>query len=269
MKSNSEGFFGDRPVSVQWHEDGHGIQPGGAAAKRIVFLDDEDTATNTSTSSPLGRGRPVSAQINPARFARWLSLCEEFHPHTCSPEPCVTVASGNPSGLRVLRVIDVLDKCVVELPPGDGYVALSYLWGKAPMLRLLKSNKKRLMTKGGLTDPSLDPPLPKTIADSIEVVDLMGQRYIWADCLCLIQDDGDDMADGISKMDLVYRGARVTIIAATGSDANAGLPGLRPGSRPGMQYVEEVKPGVKMALVDGLFDLFKYFQGSYQTRGWT
>lgn len=54
---------------------------------------------------------------------------------------------------------------------------------------------------------------------------LVGLRYVWVDCLCLVQDDGDDMADGIAKMDLVYRGARATIIAATGTDANAGLLG--------------------------------------------
>ena len=69
-----------------------------------------------------------------------------------------------------------------------------------------------------------------------------------------------------SKMHLIYRGAKATILATTGIDANAGLPGVRPGSRKLVQHIEEVKPRVKLTVVEGLFD---HLKGSYTDRGWT
>jgi Heterokaryon incompatibility protein (HET) len=122
------------------------------------------------------------------------------------------------------------------------------------------------MTKGSLAQIDLHPPIPKTVVDSMELVSLIGERYLWVDCLCLVQDDEEDMGDGISKMDLVYRGAKAIIVATTGVDANAGLPGICPGSRELLQYIEEVKPRVRMTIVNGLFG---HFSGLYHTGGWT
>jgi len=65
----------------------------------------------------------------------------------------------------------------------------------------------------------------------MDLVSAIGERYLWVDSLCLIQDDPADMKNGIDHMDLVYEGAIMTIIAAIGNHINAGLPGLHPGTR--------------------------------------
>lgn len=57
--------------------------------------------------------------------------------------------------------------------------------------------------------------LPRTIYDALVVTRGIGLRYLWVDAMCIIQDDGDDMAEQIGQMYAVYRSAYVTISAAT------------------------------------------------------
>ncbi len=59
----------------------------------------------------------------------------------------------------------------------------------------------------------------------------IGERYIWCDALCLIQNDPDDVDRGIKSMDLIYENAELTVVAACGHDANAGLPGVHKSTR--------------------------------------
>jgi hypothetical protein len=40
--------------------------------------------------------------------------------------------------------------------------------------------------------------LPKTINDAILFMKAMGERYLWVDSLCLVQDDEKDVSLGIS-----------------------------------------------------------------------
>lgn len=49
-------------------------------------------------------------------------------------------------------------------------------------------------------------------------------------------------------MDLIYAGSTLNIIAAAGFDASAALPGISNGSRNPFQQIEEVRPGVRMAV---------------------
>jgi len=71
----------------------------------------------------------------------------------------------------------------------------------------------------------------------------------------------------ISKMDIVYGAAYLTIMAATGADANAGLPGLRPGTRKIPQPVEEVLPGLRLAYKTKHHDYIS--EAVYYKRAWT
>lgn len=73
--------------------------------------------------------------------------------------------------------------------------------------------------------------LPATIADAIDVTLAAGERYLWVDSLCIIQDDEADKQYYIPKMDSVYGCALFTIIALSGEAADVGLPGVRSGSR--------------------------------------
>ncbi|KAK7934553.1 hypothetical protein PG985_000048 [Apiospora marii] len=110
-----------------------------------------------------------------------------------------------------LKVIDCITNRVVVAPPNCRYFALSYVWG---------SSKKKGTTK-----------FPKVVQDSISVTRALGSRYIWVDRYCIDQDATHNQHI-FNQMHRIYSGAFVTIIAAAGSDAEYGLPGVStPGQR--------------------------------------
>jgi hypothetical protein len=59
----------------------------------------------------------------------------------------------------------------------------------------------------------------------MKVTKQLGYRYLWVDMFC-IDLDPTTKHNQIARMDIFYRCADVTIIAAAGKDANYGLPGV-------------------------------------------
>ncbi len=72
---------------------------------------------------------------------------------------------------------------------------------------------------------------PATIADAIALVRALGERYLWVDAICIVQDDRDSKMQDIERMDLIYSRAFATLVALAGTDAAAGLPGVRAKTR--------------------------------------
>ena len=71
------------------------------------------------------------------------------------------------------------------------YIALGYFWGTdAQCLIPTKANIARLRTPGSLQLERL----PQTIVGAVNVVQMLGERYISVDALCIIQDGEDDFA---------------------------------------------------------------------------
>ncbi|OAT14339.1 hypothetical protein BDBG_09396 [Blastomyces gilchristii SLH14081] len=165
-----------------------------------------------------GRRRPLVADL--ALFKRWKQLCQEVHGTKCSQ-----IFKGTQK-IRP-RVIDVDQRRLTFAHEDDRWVCLSYVWGKAQTLRLLKDNLQTFSTPGSL-GPNI---LPNIAEDALQVTKGLGERYLWIDSLCIIQDDAQDKAKFISKMDSIYTLATAVIIASTCTDANSHLPGVRPGSR--------------------------------------
>ena len=163
------------------------------------------------------------------------------------------------------RVIDVENKCIVESNLQKRYLTLSYVWGLVPTVRLRRENIDDLMSIGALG--RIRHQLPQTIRDAIDLVRMVDERYIWIDSLCLIEDDPDDLLSGVKAMDIIYEACTLTIIAATGADANAGLPGLRFNSRKVEQFVEEIDSGFSVMVCQGLTRALD--NSKYSTRGWT
>ncbi|KAL4894321.1 heterokaryon incompatibility protein-domain-containing protein [Aspergillus ambiguus] len=225
---------------------------------RIVFVDEHPDNPHTT-------GRVVPAQLDPALVRSWVSSCAQHHGADCCPEPNVLATPTAPGGLTFLRLIDVQQQCLVEAEPGCRYLALSYVWGNGRTVMLRKKNKSALYQPGGLE--KIRHRLAKTISHAMTLVRLIGERYLWVDSLCLVQDDWDDKKDGIQKMDLIYQGSILTIVAASGRNSQAGLPGLHPASRRLEQAVAEVKPGVLLASVPAMFTELQLQM--YMTRGWT
>lgn len=199
-------------------------------------------------------------QIDLAVCRTWLQECQQLHPKICE-DYCRMATEYISAGFRV---IDVVDMCVSKQLHTCRYIALSYVWGRVESLELTLSNLSELEVAGSLSRGDLS--IPQTILDAVEVVKRMGERYLWVDRLCIIQD-GPDKNIQMGCMDIVYGTAILTIVAAGGQDANAGLLGVRPGTRQLTQIRAEVWPDLELVVSlptpEGIVD------SVWASRGWT
>ena len=173
----------------------------------------------------------------------------------------------NEASTSNFRVIDIERGCIRPVPLDVRYIALSYVWGQSPMIKLQKANFAMLTREGVLN--GIRRQLPNTIIDTIDLLRCLGERYLWVDGLCLIQDDVDDVSLGISMMNSIYHGSYFTVVAASGHDANSGLRGLREGC----QHVERDQPIVELAsglrlTINHSID-WHLSHSIYNERGWT
>ncbi|KAJ3459685.1 hypothetical protein MRS44_015758 [Fusarium solani] len=144
---------------------------------------------------------------------------------------------------KSFRVIDVEQLQIIPAPPGCAYLTLSYVWDHANINPFAQS---RVATFPDFCKPqglSLSR-LPQTIADALVVCRRLGERYLWVDALCIIQDDPADVAAQVTRMGEIYSLATATIVAA--------LCSVR-----GIQYVAN-EPPLDQAIKDTL----------WYTRGW-
>ena len=186
--------------------------------------DDPSSLQLKKTLCSFSYGRLLDAKwIDPSIGHLWLRECESRHGPECN-EHGWAIAVEKP---KFLRVIDVQDYCIKNVTESTNcrYIALSYVWGRAKMVKLLYSNMESLMRKNGLLE--VVDRLPQTITDAIEVVKAMGECYLWTDALCILQENTEETLEQISYMDRVFSGAICTIVAAQGATANSGIEGIR------------------------------------------
>jgi hypothetical protein len=175
------------------------------------------------------RARPLGPREADLRLLKsWIKLCEEQHGGDCSQPSWLRKGQEAPKLPREFRLIDVELRCVVPAPSTEArYYALSYVWGDVVPPLLMNANLKEFSVPGALDNIGV----PRTVADAIGFVLRLGGRFLWVDSLCIIQDNPYDKLSQIYSMDLIYSYAFLTIVAAAGGDANAGLPGANPNSR--------------------------------------
>ncbi|KAH9482132.1 hypothetical protein JR316_0004227 [Psilocybe cubensis] len=272
-------------ISFRWETDPrssscamapYAWKPGGRYAnpKRLnAFPRITVLANDTTNPCLINYVRPIEDTINFNMVSNWLYMCEDWHGDVCEKSKYLDGVVDNPTALiPTFRLIDVVENCILFAPANVTYVALSYVWGKidpTKILRLTKGTINDLAVPGALLQQQNYDITPITIRDAIQVTREIGIRYLWVDSLCIVQDDvgpGGSKMDAISKMDLIYGAAYLTIIAATGGDANAGLPGVRPGTRKIPQLIEEIYPGLRLA--NRPSDL-AHIPNIHRTRAWT
>jgi len=186
--------------------------------------------------------RIIPRQWDPKAFKAAFQICLRHHGKGCeAPRGIATRTwrkilpgsrhsskgtSTHISTATKLRVVDVHEHCIINLPNYCKYFALSYCWSRRPYLCLTKENFPILQKKGGIDITTLAP----TIADALQVTAQLSERYIWIDALCIIQDSEQDKLEQIGQMHKVYQGASLTIVAANEStvDLDSGLPRLLP-----------------------------------------
>ena len=204
-------------------------------------------------------GRKVSSPdlSDPKQLRHWLADCETHHGQDC--DESLVHSDLMRDRKDKLRAIDVDEMCITEMPPGARYVALSYLWGKNfKQLFTTSENLPRLSKADALSKETL----PRTIKDSIKLTRMLGERYLWTDSLALIHDEGFQYHD-----DWVYARATLTLVAGSGKDANAGLPGVRPESRTFHQEIENITPDFRLMVAHLAEDYISTSQ--WDSRAWT
>jgi hypothetical protein len=98
----------------------------------------------------------------------------------------------------------------------------------------------------------------------------MSLQYIWVDSLCIVQHDEFDedylsaRLSQIEQMDRIFGHAVLTIVAADGLDARAGLTGIST-KAPRAQIAREIQPNVNVLLAVQ----YNSSLGKWDTRAWT
>jgi hypothetical protein len=230
-------------------------------------------ANDAPTPSKAFFVRPIDEEkIDFGMVRNWIAMCQDWHGRVCDRSKLGIHENDFISQMDRIpqfRLVDVVDNCVKRGPRDVPYVALSYLWGQGTFLTALTSNVERLALPGALQLPEFWDRIPTVIRDAMQVVRELGLRYLWVDSLCMVVDDRSktgSLVDSIVKMEHIYAAAFLTICAATGTDANAGLPGVWPGTRGQRQPIEEIMPGLRLAVK---LRYQHYIKDSiYYTRAW-
>ncbi|KAK4172835.1 heterokaryon incompatibility protein-domain-containing protein [Triangularia setosa] len=158
-----------------------------------------------------------------SRAKTWIQDCT-LHHASCQLKP---------SGFVPTRLLDlgsicdnkirlVESKTIPSMKRSAGWAALSYVWGGLQPVRTLKANINS-HHKGIPLDK-----LPPTIQNSIAVCQNIAIPYLWIDCLCIIQDDDDDLAVELQVMAQIYQYSTITINAASAGSVHQGFLQDRP-----------------------------------------
>ncbi|OCL09073.1 HET-domain-containing protein [Glonium stellatum] len=225
-----------RRIRLRWYET-----TGNRQEAYMVFVAPKDpTRPNSDARSKLEReihflGREFGAQKEKqALIKSWLDLCVKDHGEACHGTHGTTRKFKELTKETHFGVIDVVDMQLKALPIKDGkperYVALSYVWGgkqqHKPPYTTTSTNIMTHILHGGLE--SAWDKLPSTIQDAILLVSRLGERYLWIDSLCIVQDSDSSWQLNAKVMHLVYGNSYFTICAADGIDSSAGLRAAKP-----------------------------------------
>ena len=213
-------------------------------------------STISESKEPVSRGRVVLPEVNVSLIKQWIQSCNVQH------GPCRLPTLEIARELNI-HLIDVHDHRIIPATLAENYVALSYVWGPNMKPSLTRDTMSKLSSKGGLEDFLI----PRTLMDAVYLVKCIGMQYLWVDSLCIVQDDDNDRQQQLTIMDSIFSGAKLLVVAATGSDANAGLPGIGSTPRRISQRIEKItgtqfitaQPSVQQAIE----------QSVWNSRGWT
>ncbi|KAI4942430.1 hypothetical protein J4E86_010233 [Alternaria arbusti] len=124
-----------------------------------------------------------------------------------------------------LYLIDVVEECITLKPVSNvRYIALSYVWGNVKSTNLTSGNMEELRKPRSLSSGSHVVTVPQTIRDAMRLTADLDIRYLWVDCLCLIQND-PNISFYLNRMHLIYANAFLTILVANKDNANGGITG--------------------------------------------
>ena len=202
--------------------------------------------------SSLKRHYSRNALLNYERINSWIRKCNKSH------QSCYTVYNGPP---YTIKCIDCQTHTVVKVPITTKYFALSYVWGATGQGGLKRPRQYQLSNQK-LQD------VPRTIQDAILVVNRLGGRYLWVDQVCVNQEDMVEKHEQISKMNLIYSSAWLTIITPANEDCDQRIPGVSAARAEQLFFGGSHKLELRYGW-NGTYLRTEICRTKWSTRGWT
>ncbi|EJT77323.1 hypothetical protein GGTG_07235 [Gaeumannomyces tritici R3-111a-1] len=146
----------------------------------------------------------------------WLDVCTSNH-EACKKknyQAPIRLIEISPDGSNV--------RLVESRSLQEPFCALSYCWGDTKFLSTTSSNYQSLLQRIPVDKLCL------SIQQAIDVTRRVGQKYLWVDALCIVQDDKNDWKRHILIMGSIYASATLTIAAASASSGEEGCYAQRP-----------------------------------------
>lgn len=160
------------------------------------------------------------SKIDLSLLATWLTTCEAHHGTACGEKKFAAAGVGG----NGILLVDLKDICIVQSTLEARYCCLSYVWGNMDQLELTQEARVVFQQPGAL-DARMDQ-IPQTIRNTMKVVKGLGERYLWVDCLCIVQDDEAQRKTQLAQMAATYGSALLTVVAVASPDVNSPLPGV-------------------------------------------
>jgi hypothetical protein len=148
----------------------------------------------------------------------WLNACTDRAQH---PACNTTAEFRRPTRLLELDHyldqgggFDQQDVRLVEGKSSAGrYAAFSYCWGVVQQPKLLQTNLRQFQENIAFGE------LSQVARDAITVCRQLSIPYLWIDALCIIQGEDGDFVTEAPRMQDVYAGSTLTIVAADSKDS--------------------------------------------------
>lgn len=187
--------------------------------------------------------------------------------HECSTnhERCVPDDSSLPQ--LPSRVIDVLPddgssspRLLVSQGRRGFWVTLSYCWGGESSFKLNSATLKDFEDGIDLSE------WPATLRDAVIITRLQGQRYLWIDAICILQDSLEDCVAEMTRMCDIYRLSLFTIVAAGSPHTGHGILNPRTPDPPLTKLAWKHPDGVERWVYLRLPRFGRLLDGSIQDR---
>lgn len=203
-----------------------------------------------------GRISPVrTSLLDFNQLKRWLKHCNQNH------KGCQEISRPSKPTSHFL-VIDVRSRCIVHAPEHCRYFVLSYIWGQARQFKLSEDNFDAFKRENSLQPRYLT----ATIRDAIELTEKLGERYLWVDSLCIVQDNDAIRQQTLQNMDRIYADSLLTLVAGTSAGADDPLPGVTE-PRTWIQWYQRVSPALTLSAPFDYKDFLEHAR--YSERAWT
>ena len=218
-------------------------------------------AKQDSVPDHVGTGRILDPDwVDLDIVKQWKNQCLASHGLKC--ENPMKIWPTRPAWL-----IDIENNCVVSGQSRGAFVALSYRVGEHLRFRADTDTMAKLRKPNALDSPEISMNLSPILRHAMYLTSAIGERYLWADALCIVHGDDAATVEQLNLMGAIYASAIVTIIATDG-DSQDGLLGLRDISTPRKLEQNIVPFGEEKIVVQNTKLFFSTGGTPYYDRGW-